>query len=187
MKKKGRILVALVFLMTAAFGCKVVNFAGEDIFLTFTIDRTFDVSDSGTAFNSSVQVDLQDVFGDIDFASVEEISISAIELTVTRNNTGPSTTASGRIAFNRVDSPFPTDIVLATFSNVNLNSVLGTPMTPFGALALLDINAAGIAQFRAAAASVPVIRLSVSGTVSNPPVDFSGRVVLVMQVKLRTS
>ncbi len=187
MKNKWMVLFLLALMSVTAWSCKLVDFTGQNIYLTFTLDRAFDVVYSGDRFGGADQVDLHEVFGDLDFASVEGISISAIEVTITRNNTGPNTTASGQIAFNRVSSPFPTDIVLASFSNVNLNSVLNRTMSPFGTPPLLDVSAAGINQFKAVAASMPVIRLGFSGRVSSPPVDFSARISIVFQVKLRTS
>jgi|GEM_PF-3626597 hypothetical protein len=184
-----RALWVLILVGAFAFlaGCKIVSFQAQDVYVTGTIDRTFEVSSAQSSYFTSQTVNLEEIFGDVDFAEVEEVILANIELTVIRNNMGPNTTASGVVAFNVPDNPLPSNVVLATFSNVNIQQVLNTPMTPYGALALLSINSNGVTQFHQAAAQSSRITFYVSGTVNSPPVDFEARLRVTVQLRLASS
>ncbi len=165
--------------------CNIIDFGGGTIFVTASFDRTFTVNSTSTSYSEEVTINLANVYDDAEINpdDVKAINLTEFEIIILRNGTSSSTTASGEILFRESGSPAP-GTLLAGFTNVNLNSVLNDPITPFTYSGLL--SASGVTAFKSLVVQTPPpnIVFSLSGTVNSPPVDFDAQLRIVLQVRV---
>jgi len=178
-----------LFLLLLNIHCKIVDFKGEDVVVTVTVTKIYNLFESSTTFNESGDVNLAKEYQDagVDPDKIDTVKVVNIEVTVTENNTGSNTTASGNVSYKEKLSPVG-PINLASFTNVNLNDVLNNPITPFTVLTTLTVDPVGIAALTASLSKTPPPTLEIifSGSVNSPPVDFTVEITIKLQVEYKT-
>jgi hypothetical protein len=180
------LLPAIVFAILALYsGCKIINFDAQTLYVTVAVDEDFHVQSSSTEFDETEEVNLADAFADLEMDQVDSIYVQMVSIIVTRNGTGPNTSASGTLKFEDISSTGA--VVLGNFDNVNLDSVLNEPIDPFSLLSMLNLNAQGVTKLEDMVQQIPppIIRIYFSGTINQPPVDFDCTVHLEFLVKMR--
>ncbi len=186
MKKRTFLLpTILLSLALLSYGCKIVSFSAQNLFITVTIEETFNLNSNDNAYMDMATVDLSQSFNDVDLTNVKNVSITNVEVTIINNNTGAATTSSGSVLFNSLTAPFAQNALLASFMNVNLNAALNDPLTFTNQLA---INQNGISSLETHAGSSPppTLKFFLTGTVNNPPVDFEIILKVTLQLELQS-
>ena len=178
-------ILLIVFMTIFAFQCKIIDFSDQDIFVTITIEKPYNISSNSTSFSDSTFLNLAAAYADaeVEPEKVTGVKLSSLEVEITENSTGSNTTASGNISFMETGG---TQYSLATFSNVNLNSVLNNPITPFSVSSQLTMEPGGVSQFTNIVQQIPppAIMFYITGTVNQPPVNFKAKLVVKIQVRL---
>ena len=185
LKRISILAIVVIFLLLLQIQCNLIDFGGGTIFVTATFDQVFFVNSASTSYIEMETINLADVFDDagINPAEVGAVNLVEFEIIVLRNGTGSGTTASGEILFTESGTS-ASSTVLAAFTNINLNTVLNNPITPFNYSGLM--NTSGVTAFKALATQMPPpsIDFLLAGTVNSPPVDFDARVRIVLQVRV---
>lgn len=184
---KSRIsFVIFLFAILVGFNssCKIVSFDKQTFFVTITLEELFDLQSGNTSYMEMGTVDLGGEFSDVELADVVGITIVDIQVTIIENNTSATTSTSGNVYFNNLTTPLGTDVLLASFSNININANLNNPLN--FANNLLNINALGVAALETQANQTPPpeLKFVVSGAVNNPPVDLVVNVLVTFQLEL---
>ena len=178
------VAIALLFLRA---DCNFVSFDQKPLALTVNIDKIFHMqSASGTDTKSAV-VNMAQLYLDAgvdDPTKISDVTTELISITILENNTGASTTASGNLQFQE-SLPGATIYPLANFTNLNLNSVLNAPITPFGTGAALGVNLLSVNALTTAIKKIPPTTLTLyfTGSAANGPIDFKAHVVCKLQAK----
>ncbi len=177
--------ILVIFLLLLQIQCNIIDFGSGTVYVTATFDQDFFVNSSSTSYSETESVNLADVYDDagINPADVGAVNLVEFEIEVLRNGTGSSTTASGSVLFKESGSPLSATL-LAGFTDINLNSVLNNPISPFNYPGLM--NTSGVAAFKTLVTQMPPpsIDFNLSGTVNSPPVDFDARIRIVLQVRV---
>ena len=182
-KRISILTISVIFLLLLQIQCNLIDFGGGTVFVSATFDQVFFVNSTSTSYNETESINLATIFDDagIDPGEVREVNLVEFEIEVRRNGTGSTTTASGDVLFKKSGSPGSATL-LASFTDINLNSVLNNPITPFNYSGLMSTS--GVTAFKALAVQMPpaTIDFLLSGTVNSPPVDFDVRIRIVLQV-----
>ena len=179
-------ILMLLILSLFILQCKIIEFGEEDIFITVAIEKNYPIISNSSSFSESETINLAAEYSDadVDPAEIDTVFITTMEVKITENSTGSNTTASGDISFSVNGG---SSIDLASFENVNLNSVLNAPIDPFSDLNPLTMAPGGVTQFTDSIEQIPPPTLTfyISGTVNQPPVNFIADLKVVIQVKLQ--
>lgn len=185
---RKRFIIPAVLAMGVLFiraDCDLVSFDAQPLIVTATWQKIYDIDSNNTSYSKVETINVAQLYADagINSNNIQETSLQIVEVVITENNTGDSTTATGFLQFrNAASSGAWTQ--LASFSNVNLNSILNQPINPFTAVRLGVDGAAATAFSNLFAQSPPpMISADFAGSVNTPPVDFKARVVIKIQVK----
>jgi len=186
MKKRHILPVYLIlgFLFIRS-NCDIISFDQQPLVVTVVFESTHRALSPSTFFSSVEPANFADLYSQagINMDQISEVTIELIEVVITNNNTGPNTTASANLAY-RESGPLTTEYNLASFQDVNLNSVLNQPITPFTAIGL-GVNETGINQLKSTLSEVPppnIVYID-SGSVNEGVVDFTATVKVKVQVK----
>lgn len=183
-KRISILTILAIFLLLLQMQCNLIDFGGGTVLVNATFDQVFLVNSSSTSYIETGSINLASVYDDagIDPGDVRAVNLVEFEIEVLRNGTGSNTTASGSVLF--AQSGVAGTTLLAGFSDINLNSVLNNPISPFNYTGLM--NTSGVTAFKALASQMPPpsIVFVVAGTVNSPPVDFDVRIRIVLQVRV---